>query len=291
MKKPPNLNLVLLFALATAVSGQERKFDWSAPPLESRSPLVTVVSEGARSCLRIANTNETPLQARLLTIEAPGISAEMYAVTGEVKYENVQGDGYLEMWSVFPKGRFFSRTMGASGLMGKISGSSDWRPFSLPFNRTGSSNAPTRLEINLFLPGRGTVLVAPVTLTQFPKARDVGDVLYPRAWWSARAGSLIGGIAGGLLGCFGGLLGLLASRGKAGKFVMASAKCLLALGGLCGIAALVALADHQPNQVWYPPALVGVILLAIMARALSQFRRRYSELEMRRMASVDAQGG
>jgi len=277
--------------MAMAVSGQERKFDWSAQSLESKSPLVTVVSEGGRSSLRIENTNDAPLQTRLLTIEDPGVSAEMYALTGEVKYENVQGDGYLEMWSVFPKGRFFSRTMGASGLMGKISGSSDWRPFSLPFNRAGTTNPPTRLEINLFLPGRGTVLVAPVTLTQFPKARDVGDVLSPGAWWSARAGGLIGGIAGSLLGCFGGLLGFMASRGKAGKFVMASAKCLLALGGLCGIAALVALAGHQPNQVWYPLALVGVILLAVMARALSQFRRRYSEEEMRRMASVDALGG
>jgi hypothetical protein len=47
----------------------------------------------------------------------------------------------------------------------------------------------------------------------------------------------------------------------------------------------------SPYHVWYPLALVGVLLLGIMARAMSQFRRRYAELEMRRMASVDALGG
>jgi hypothetical protein len=51
--------------------------------------------------------------------------------------------------------------------MGRISGTSSWRPISLPFDRTGTTNSPTRLEINIFLPGRGTVFLGPARLIQF----------------------------------------------------------------------------------------------------------------------------
>ena len=98
----------------------------------------------------------------------------LYAVSGEIKYENVSSDGYLEMWSVFPPAhsglpeeRYFSRTLGESGPSGKISGTSSWREFSLPFNRTGASNPPTRLELNIYLPGRGVVFIAQPKLNQF----------------------------------------------------------------------------------------------------------------------------
>src|SRR5439155_14516478 len=115
-----------------------------------------------RTVLRIENTNQGPLQLSLFTIEKPAITARVYAVFGEIKFENVQGAGYLEMWNVFPpsllgstEDRFFSRTLGDFGPMGKITGTSGWRAFSLPFDRTGTTNVPTRLEVNIFLPGPG----------------------------------------------------------------------------------------------------------------------------------------
>src|SRR5206468_3171301 len=75
-----------------------------------------------RSALKIANTNDTPLQLQLLKISKPSISKKLYAIKGEIKYENVQGDGYLEMWNFFPplnpgmpEGQYFSRTLGIGG--------------------------------------------------------------------------------------------------------------------------------------------------------------------------------
>ena len=122
----------------------------------------------------IKNDTDEPLQQLLLRIEKPPITAKRYAITGEIKFENVQGSGYLEMWSVFENDRYFSRTLGApgSGPMAQITGTSDWREFSLPFDSTGTAGAPMQLEICLFLPARGTVFIGPLKLVQYPDPNE-----------------------------------------------------------------------------------------------------------------------
>ena len=145
------------------------EFDWSKLAAEGRVLGGVPVTVDGRSALKIENTNDAPLQLSLFTIENPPITAMKYAVTGEIKYENVEGDGYLEMWNDFAAaGRFFSRTLGPAGSdpMGKITGTSTWRTFLLPFNLTGTTNAPTRLEINIFLPGHGVVFLGSMNLVQ-----------------------------------------------------------------------------------------------------------------------------
>jgi len=141
-----------------------------------------------RWAAKIENTSDAPLELSLLKIEKPPITSMRYAVTGEIKYAGVQGGvsvtmGYLEMWNYFPplhpgapEGRFFSRTAGpaGSGPMSGIIGTSDWREFSLPFDRTGATGVPVRLEVKIFLPARGTVFIGPLKLVQFdePKQHD-----------------------------------------------------------------------------------------------------------------------
>jgi hypothetical protein len=128
---------------------------------------VSVTVDG-RSALKIENTKDAPLHVRLLTIENPPVEAVRYAVSGEIRYENVQDKAYLEMWNEFPQGRFFSRTLGppGAGAMSQLAGTSAWREFALPFDRTGTAGPPKRLELNLFMPGRGTVFVGQLRLTE-----------------------------------------------------------------------------------------------------------------------------
>jgi hypothetical protein len=58
--------------------------------------------------LRIDKAGKTSI----FTMEHPGISKPVYALTGEVSYENVEGDGYIEMMHHFPGGeRFIFRTL------------------------------------------------------------------------------------------------------------------------------------------------------------------------------------
>ena len=153
---------------------QLAEFNWQKLAEDGRLLGGVPTNVDGRVVLRIENTNNLPLQLALLKITQPPITSKTYALAGEIEYQNVQGDGFLEMWNCFPPPgsdqpelRAFSRTMDVSGPLGKISGTSSWREFSLPFNSTGAPGAPTRLEVNIFLPGRGVVFLGPTKLTQF----------------------------------------------------------------------------------------------------------------------------
>lgn len=214
-------------------------------------------------------------------IEAPAIKGQRYAVTGQVRYQGVEGAGYLEMWSHFPDGgQYFSRTLADVGSMMQLKGSSGWRQFTLPFDATGAP-APTRLVVNVVLPGRGVVYLGPLQLVDdLPGADGAAGSL-------DRAVGLIGGVAGGLVGCLGALIGVLASRGRAKRFVTI-ALVSLAIGGTLAFAAgVVALSRSQPYAVYYPLLLIGFLATVIPLGLRPSIRRRYEEIELRRMRAHD----
>ena len=109
-------------------------------------------------------------------------------------------------------------------------------------------------------------------------------------WWTEKQGGMIGGIGGSVIGCFGGLLGCLGGMGKARKFVLAMAKIFIVLGIFLTIAGLVAVVLRQPYAVWYTLLLPGVILTSVFWALLRPIKRRYDDLEIRRMTSIDAMG-
>lgn len=291
--------LVLAIAFAgTALPAGEaiRTFAWTDPTNTPTAPGTSRVMADGRAALRIENTNTTALQATLLRIERPLAEFRAYAVRGEVKYDAVQGDGFLEMWSEFPPvregaspGRYFSRTLGVSGPMGRLTGTSSWRPFELPFDPTGAPGAPTRLEINLHLPGRGTVHVGPLTLVQYSGTSLSGGFGgRPDGWWSDRLAGIFGGLAGAVIGCLASVVAHCANRGRAHGFVVAAMVGLTVLGSVALAGALVALAVRQPIHVWGSLLLLGAILVTTIPFRLRQYRRLYAELELRRMTAADA---
>ncbi len=229
----------------------------------------------------------------LLELPAPGISSPVYALKGMVRYDNVEGDGFLQMDNHFGEmGTFFSKNLAASGPLRKISGSSDWRPFVLPFyansgdQSAGTTPIPLELTLTLYLPGAGAVSIRDVSLYQYADGED--PLRASGQWFSNRNASLFGGIGGGLIGLWGGLIGVLAGRGKARGLVLASANALMAIGIASLIGGVVALASAQPYAVFYPLLLIGIILVFVMGRLRRSLTARYEELELKRMQSMDA---
>ena len=115
----------------------------------------------------------------LVVLPQPGISSPVYALKGMVRYEDVEGDAYLQMNNDFgDTGVFFTKSLEASGPLGKISGSSDWRPFVLPFyanqgEHAGAGQAvPDELTLELHLPAAGTVALRDVKLYQYAADED-----------------------------------------------------------------------------------------------------------------------
>jgi hypothetical protein len=274
------------------------EYDWQKLAQNGQLRGGEAASVDGKSALKIVNRNGTPLQLQLLKILKPPISKKLYAITGEVKYDGIRGDGYLEMWNFFPplqsgmpEGQYFSRTLGVGGEMGKLSGTSDWRAFMLPFDGTGGSGSPTRLEINIFLPAQGTVFLGPVKLVEYTDSFASMGMASSNAWWSDRAAGVVGGIGGGVIGCLGGLLGRLAWKGQARRFVVAASWLLIGLGVALGLAAVVALSEKQRYAVWFPLVLGGVLLLGIIPFRLRKFLKHYKDLELRRMMAMDAMKG
>ena len=123
----------------------------------------------------------TPGKQRHLVVvlPQPGISSPVYALKGMIRYDEVEGDAYLQMNNDFgEKGVYFTKSLGASGPLGKISGSSEWRPFVLPFyanqgdQGAGAPLIPGEVTLALHLPGAGSVSIRDVELFQYASDED-----------------------------------------------------------------------------------------------------------------------
>ena len=273
-----------LLVATCAVAAQDLTIDWSR----------TVVTGGvARSgegpggtpALELRATASGPTSLHLVTIDHPPIAGPRYVVSGEVRYQSVEGQGYLEMWTVFPDGeRFFSRTLAAQGPLAALHGESTWRRFELPFDLSGASQAPSRLEINLVLPGRGTVWLGPIRLQQ--SAAPAGTV--QGVWWSERSGTLFGAMLGSFVGVVGAIVGVLGGRGRARRLVLALLIGMIAVGGCLVLVGVAAASTSQPRHVWYPLLVIGGASAVIGLVILPAMRRRFAADELRRIEALDA---
>jgi hypothetical protein len=201
----------------------------------------------------------------LVSIDRPAVGNVGYVLSGDVRYRGVHPSGFIQMWSVFPDGsRYFSKTLARQGPQATLEGDAEKRPFEVPFSLAAGSPSPTRLDVEVVLPGAGTVWVGPLRLT------SMGDA-GAGAWWSDRTGGVIGGVAGSMLGLTAAILGLFIARG--GLVVLTA-----------GVWALV---SSQPYAVWYPLLLVGGLSVILFGGIRRRARDAYTDAELRRMRAAD----
>jgi len=231
----------------------------------------------------------------VLTIGQPRVTRDLYALRGEVRYRDVAPAGYLELMNHFADGAaYFTRSLAESGPMARLSGTSEWRPFVLPFsvaNPDGSSSGlkPEKLELSVTLPGSGSVTLRALELVQFAPGENplAGSSGAAGAWYSERAAGLFGAVAGSVLGLCGALIGTLAGLGRARGLVVGLSRAMIVLGGIALATGLVAFALGQPWYVAYGPLLTGCIALAVFGGLQRVIRARYEQIELRRIAAAD----
>jgi hypothetical protein len=233
---------------------------------------------------------------RVLEIAQPEITQSSWAIEGKVRYANVVDNGYIEMWSHFPDGSaYFSRTLDTSGPLGVLHGKSEWREFRLPFF-SQPGKVPSKLEVNVVLPSGGTVWLGPAKLkeviAQSSPAADAikkangGVIIAP--WWNSAQGGRIGGILGTVLGLYGALIGTLGSRGRGRRLGISLMSAMMVLCALMFLIGTLAWSIGQPYAVWYPLLLCGAIGGIVSGSLLPVMKRRFEEIEMRRMTALDA---
>lgn len=225
----------------------------------------------------------------LIDIDAPGITAPVYALKGEIAYTNVDGGAYLQLDSHFGEhGTFFSKTLAYDGPLARIVGNSDWRDFTLPFFATTEDGSPhltpEKLSLSVFLPGRGEVRLRNLAIYEY--AADEHPL--SSGAHSGIVAGLYGGIAGAVVGLWGALIGVLASRGRARGFVINSANLLIALGVVSVIGGIAGLATQPGSQLYLSMLLTGGIVVFVVGALRRILPKRYEEFEVRKMQSLDA---
>lgn len=299
MKKLIQLNLLLLLiSSASAQDSQSQKslstepqkilhdYDWKELARQQTLPGELISMDGG-SVLKIESTNDSPQDFLVMKISDPAIIEKAYFLVCTMKYENFDSqigrrDSFMHLLCSVPPAALAGdgRTITHLAENGSgIAGTRDWKPFQFAVVRDALEGLPTKLELHLVLQSRGTIYIRPIRIYGVTGS-----------WWSPQQIGLIGGIGGSVIGCFGALLGLLASKGTARTFVLATMKIFIALGILLTIAGFVAVVSSQPYAVWYALLLPGVILTLVFSLTLPSIQRRYDELEIRRMTSVDAMG-
>jgi hypothetical protein len=297
MKKIFQMVLLLLLissAMAQESSPQEtqpqetqkilRDYDWKDLARQHELSIGEVISMDRYSVLKIKKTNDLRQDISLLKIsDSSIIKGAHFLVCEATKNEDVPGSLRLSfqllcsLSPVFPRG--VGRTIEAGTDNGGTIYGTNWTLIKFAVVRDALVGSPTQLELHLVWEARGTIYVRPIRV--FGVAGS---------WWSSQQIGLIGGIGGSVIGCFGALLGWLARKGKARNFVLTTVRIFIGLGILLTIAGLVAVALKQPYAVWYALLLPGVILTLIFSLNLPSIQRRYDDLEIRRMASIDAMG-
>ncbi len=275
------LSLFLFVGIALGVE-TVREINWTRVAKSGQIAAVTLVFDERRdakpgvSILRTQNSKSTPLTATILTIANPEIHESNYALIGSIRYSDVAGKGYLELWNHFSSGeKFFARTLGTFGLMDSLEGTSDWREFALPFMNKDDAAAPEKLVLNVVLPGRGTVELSSLKLIQY--AHDDDPFVESGPWWSDRSAGLLGGLFGCVCTIIGVIIGLLTAQTRARRFVFVLIDGMIVLGVIAIVAGLVAIVGSQPYEVSYPLLLVGVILTLVASFNRHTIRLRYNE--------------
>ena len=291
MKPSAALVSVVLLSAAAPLRAERnvQEIRWSALKDAGRLTGGEVVPPGGGvrfESLRVTNPDGAPRTVPFLTIERPGIAGPRYALRGEVRGEDVDGQAFLEMWSFFPGGgAYFSRTLAPAGPMGALHGTFPFRAFVLPFTAEPGMR-PEKLTLGVGFPGRGSVVLGPLRLIELGPG---DDALVPAgAWFTSREAGLVGGIAGGLLGLVGAAVGVLASLGRARGLVLGLLRGMLAVG----VASLAVLAlgwwGGQPREILTVFLVVGAVGAAVPAALLGKVARQYEDLEFRRMKALDA---
>ena len=145
------------------------------------------------------------------------------------------------------------------------------------------------LEINVVMPGKGTIELSELTVSDFQR-HVTGE------WFSARMSNIIfGGVFGAFWGIYGALCGVLAGtlipRGRGYRLVIGMLVFGLIMGVLQLVIGVTALLCGQPYHVWYPFLCGGGVLAFVFGMvfiAKPEIRKHYEQAQLRKMQALDA---
>jgi hypothetical protein len=102
---------------------------------------------------------------RFFEVENPAVEQCLLTYRADLKAQDLQGRGFLEMWCRLPgRGEFFSK-----GYQQALSGTVEWARYEIPF-RLKKGQKPDLIKLNFVVEGPGTVWLRNVELLKTPLA-------------------------------------------------------------------------------------------------------------------------
>ncbi len=300
MKKVNVIINLLCFVSPLLAQDTLMQFSWPQLAQQDKLPegeILPVDNDINVKPLKLQNTRNQPIIFHILTVDQPNLTQRYFALTGMIRYNQIQGIGHLGMYIYYSEEeKSLQRTFGTEGPMRQLAGSSDWRPFMLLIKRKGDPpQLPYKLKFEVFLPGTGTVYLSPIRLVQFADQVACDTFIkslshssgVKNVWWTNRTAGWIGAIGGASIGLLGALIGILNGMGK-GKLVVITALRLLLIFGCVSLGAgIFALIQSQPYAVYYPLLLPGVLCTILSLSLYRGIIRRFEQIELRKMQAMD----
>ena len=228
--------------------------------------------------VKVENDQPTGKSETILTFDHHPTTS-MYVVRGLIQHRDIERNPMLEMWNAMPDGnRYFSRQPVRGPWVNKTDG---WREFTLPFNLMNHKPESVAIEINVVMPGKGTIELKDLTIS------DIATL----EWFDKRTANTIGAIMGVSAGLYGGLFGCLAGflvpRGKGRKLVFGMLVFIIVFGGFLLSIGLLALLLGQPFHVWFWFAFAGGLALIIFPPQFFVIKKGFEQFEQRKMQALD----
>jgi hypothetical protein len=186
MKRLIAASLVVALTCAAATAEQVvEEISWQELAEEGKllaGQFQTAESPEGRHALKVDNQDGQARTVTVLILDRPKITTVCHALAGEVAYEGMAPQSYLEMWTTYNEGEMvFSRTLAPAGPLQSLTGSSDWRGFVLPLFSVEALGRPRRIELNVVFTGAGSVSLGPVRLMEYSKGESPLPGMMPPA--------------------------------------------------------------------------------------------------------------
>ena len=263
---------LVFVAMILGVEPESKPLPWK----EKLPANASVVGAGADQLVTVTGS-ANPTNTVVLDLQNPSLPHHQYLLKSKIKFENVKGDGYLEMLNYFESGGpYFTRTLATTGQLGKITGTSDFREIALPFNASNGV-LPKRITVAVVLPGEGKVTIKPFVTEQWT---TFSLLTYESG--------LLGAIVGGICGLLGGFFGVMAAIPPLRRYMFPFGIFVAGCSVIMLIVGLVFLCTGQPWGLWYPLVLVGILGTVIFGVNAFVARHRLMADESRRIAAASA---
>lgn len=245
--------------------------DAFVPPEDIRVERTTVNGQPA---IKLTHLAESALSVVVVEKPIEGLDDTHVSYSADVSSEDVSGRAYLELWAaVGGNAYYFSRALNDT-----FRGTQAIRKSATPFYLEAGHHLES-VRLGVRFEGPGTVTLSNMVLhDQGPWQGIPGS-----GRWGAVAGALVG-IGAGIWAC---ISAWLSSRGRLRRAVLTLTLMLAGGGGLTLVAGVLAWATGAVWAQWYPPTLLGMIVVTVFGSGYWGLRRTYQSVETRRMLAMD----